>query len=410
MRSPSCGVRDALVMGMKQIIIIGGGPAGLMAAEILSTAHNVSLFDKEKNVGQKFLLAGKGGLNLTNNVHGEALTVKYSPAGFMNKALSDFDSSALRQWLSSMGISTFVGSSGRVFPEKGFSPVNVLSKIRARLMEQGVQFHPEHELVGFDIDRHVTLKNNKQEVIHKADYILFALGGASWPKTGSDGSWLTIFQSMGIVTNPFQASNCGININWPEAVRQYHAGKPVKNIRLSVDDVEESGEVVITDYGMEGNAVYPLVPTIRNMLSKNMPAHIFIDFKPSNTEEQLLQKTRGKTVRTKDYGQLFNLTGVQMAIIKACTGKESFLSLPGFIHSIKKIAIPVDSLRPVAEAISTIGGIDLKEVNDDFSLKKYPWIYAIGEMLDWDAPTGGFLLQGCFSMGHYAAKSIMEKG
>jgi uncharacterized flavoprotein (TIGR03862 family) len=396
-------------MGRKQIIIIGGGPAGLMAAEILSTAHNVSLFDREKNVGQKFLLAGKGGFNLTNNVQGEELTGKYSPAGFMNKALSDFDSSSLRQWLSSMGIPTFVGSSGRIFPEKGFSPVDVLNKIRARLMEQGVQFYPEHELVGFDIDRHVTLKNNNQEVIHKADYILFALGGASWPKTGSDGSWLNIFQSMGIVIKPFQPSNCGININWPEAVRQYHAGKPVKNIKLSVDDVEELGEVVITDYGMEGNAVYPLVPTIRNMLNKNLPAHIFIDFKPSNTEEQLLQKTSGKSVRTKDYGQLFNLTGVQMAIIKACTSKESFLSLPGFINSIKKMAIPVDSLRPVAEAISTIGGIDLKEVNDDFSLKKYPWIYAIGEMLDWDAPTGGFLLQGCFSMGHYAARSILGK-
>jgi uncharacterized flavoprotein (TIGR03862 family) len=392
-----------------QIIIIGGGPAGLMAADLLSAAHNVSLFDKEKNVGQKFLLAGKGGFNLTNNLRGEELAGKYSPAGFMNRALSDFDSSALRQWLSSMGIPTFVGSSGRVFPEKGFSPVDVLSKIRAKLIDQGVQFHPEHELVGFDNDRHVILRNNNQEVIHKADYILFALGGASWPKTGSDGSWQTIFESMGIVTNPFQSSNCGINISWPEAVRQYHAGKPVKNIRLSVHDFNVLGEAVITDYGMEGNAVYPLVPTLRNMLNKNIPAYIYADFKPSNTEEQLLQKTRGKSVSTKDYGQLFNLTGVQMAIIKAYTSKESFLSLPGFINSIKKLAIPVNSLRPVAEAISTIGGIDLKEVNDDFSLKKYPWIYVIGEMLDWDAPTGGFLLQGCFSMGHYAAKSILGR-
>jgi len=396
-------------MGKKQIIIIGGGPAGLMAADLLSTAHNVSLFDKEKNVGQKFLLAGKGGFNLTNNLRGEELAGKYSPAGFMNRALSDFDSTALRQWLSSLGVPTFVGSGSRIFPEKGISPVDVLNKIRAKLTEQGVQFHPEHELAGFDNDRHVTLKNNNQEVIHKSDYILFALGGASWPKTGSAGSWRTVFESMGIVTKPFQASNCGINISWPESVRQFHAGKPVKNIRLSADNDEESGEVVITDYGMEGNAVYPLVPTIRNMLNKNMPAHIVIDFKPSNTEEQLLQKTGGKNVLTKEYGKLFNLTSVQMAIIKAFTGKENFLSLPGFISSIKKLALPVDSLRPVAEAISTIGGIDLKEVNDDFSLKKYPWIYVIGEMLDWDAPTGGFLLQGCFSMGHYAAGSILKK-
>jgi len=392
-----------------QIIIIGGGPAGLMAAEILSTAHNVSLFDKEKNVGQKFLLAGKGGFNMTNNAQGEELSGKYSPAGFMNRALSDFDPLALRRWLYSMGIPTFVGSSGRVFPEKGFSPTDILNKIRAKLMEQGVQFHLQHELIGFDNNRHVTLKHQGQEIIQEADYILFALGGASWPKTGSDGSWLAIFESMGIATNSFQSSNCGININWPEAVMQYHAGKPIKNIKLSVHDFEVLGEAVITDYGMEGNAVYPLVPTIRNILNNNIPAYIYIDFKPSNPEGQLLQKAKGKNVKTKEYGQLFNLSGVQMALIKAYTNKDSFMSLSGFINSIKKLAIPVDSLRPVTEAISTIGGIDLKEVNDDFSLKKYPWIYTIGEMLDWDAPTGGFLLQGCFSMGHYAAKSILGK-
>jgi len=276
-------------------------------------------------------------------------------------------------------------------------------------MEQGVQFHLQHELVGFDNNRHVTLKHQEQEIMQEADYILFALGGASWPKTGSTGSWRTIFESMGIVTNPFQSSNCGLNINWPEAIRQYHAGKPIKNIKLSVQDYEVLGEAVITDYGIEGNAVYPLVPTMRNILNKTMPASIYVDFKPSNTEEQLLRKAKGKNVKTKEYGQLFNLGAVQMAIIKAYTSKDNFLSLTGFINSIKKLAIPIDSLRPVEEAISTIGGINLEEVNDDFSLKKYPWIYTIGEMLDWDAPTGGFQLQGCFSMGHYAAKSILGK-
>lgn len=396
-------------MRKKQIIIIGGGPAGLMAAEILSAAHNVTLFDREKNVGQKFLLAGKGGLNLTNNVQGEELAGKYSPAGFMNRALLDFTPSDLRQWLSSMGLPTLVGSSGKVFPEKGFSPIDILNKIRSKLMEQGVQFHLQHELVGFDNNRHVTLKHQEQEIMREADYILFALGGASWPKTGSTGSWRTIFESMGVVTNPFQSSNCGININWPEAIRKYHAGKPIKNIKLSVQDFEVCGEAVITDYGVEGSAVYPLVPTIRKILNKTMPASIYVDFKPSNTGEQLLRKAKGKNVKTKDYGQLFNLDAVKMAIIKAYTSKDNFLSLTGFINSIKNLAIPIVSLRPVEEAISTIGGINLEEVNDDFSLKKYSWIYTIGEMLDWDAPTGGFLLQGCFSMGHYAAKSILGK-
>jgi hypothetical protein len=176
-----------------------------------------------------------------------------------------------------------------------------------------------------------------------------------------------------------------------------------------VNDFKVPGEAVITDYGMEGSAVYQLIPVIRNMLNKNIPVHICIDFKPLNTVEQLVQKTVGKNVRANEYGQLFNLSSAQMAIIKSYTTKDTFLSLPEFISSIKNLAIPVDSLRPVEEAISTVGGIDPGEVNDDFSLKKYPWIYVAGEMLDWDAPTGGFLIQGCFSMAYHAAKSIMGR-
>jgi len=398
-----------LPMQQKQIIIIGGGPAGLMAADVLSATHDVCLYDKEKNVGQKFLLAGKGGFNITNSAQGEELISKYSPDGFMNKALSDFDTSALRQWLAAMNIPTFVGSSGRVFPEKGIMPIDVLNKIRTKLVNQGVQIHNEHEFVGFDNNRHVTLKHHEKEIIAEADYILFALGGASWPVTGSNGAWQPIFESMGIATSPFQSSNCGVNISWPEGFRQSHAGKPVKNIRLFTGDFEVRGEAVITDYGLEGNAVYPMVPSIRNMLNSKAPAYLHIDFKPLNPEAHLLMKIKGKTVTTKDYGRLFNLSPVQLALIKAFTDKDSFLSVPRFIASIKNLAIPVDSLRPLEEAISTIGGIRTEEVNDDFSLKKYPWIYVMGEMLDWDAPTGGFLIQGCFSMGHYAAHAIMGK-
>jgi uncharacterized flavoprotein (TIGR03862 family) len=394
-------------MERKKIVIIGGGPAGLMAADKLSIAHEVSIYDKEKNIGQKFLVAGKGGFNITNSANGEQLTGRYSPSGFMDKALSLFNTTALRQWLSAMDIPTFIGSSGRVFPEKGIRPIDVLNKIRTRLVKQGVQFYTQHEFIGFDNEKRLTFRSQEEDKVVTADYLIFALGGASWSVTGSNGAWRNVFESMGVATNPFQSSNCGINISWPEALKQSHAGKPIKNIRLFTNDFEVRGETIITDYGLEGNAVYPLVPSIRNMLKTTSPANIYLDFKPLNTEEQLLQKGKGRSIKTQNYGEIFNLDTVQLALIKAFTSKESFISVTEFVRSIKNLPLPVESLRPLEEAISTIGGIQTEELNDDFSLKKYPWIYTIGEMVDWDAPTGGFLLQGCFSMGNYAAQSII---
>jgi len=394
----------------KQIAIIGGGPAGLMAADVLSPFHEVHIYEKEKGIGQKFLVAGKGGFNITNSLHGEELTKKYTPNGFLSECLLDFGPDEVCKWLLDMGIPTFEGTSGRIFPEKGLTPAEVLSAIKKKLLSQGVEFHLKHTFSGFDNEQNITFKSGRKILAVHADYCIFALGGASWAITGSDGKWTGIFKTLGINTIPFQASNCGIQIQWPSGVKDSHTGKPLKNIAITVNGFTEKGEAVITEYGLEGNVIYPLVPEIRKSLAQGEQAQILLDLKPFNTEEQLIKKTQGKTsARTKNYAEIFNLDSPQLAIIKAYTSKEQFLSPELFAGSLKHISIPVYALRPIEEAISTIGGVDLNELNPDFSLKKLPSCFAIGEMTDWDAPTGGFLLQGNFSMGHWVGKKILEK-
>mgnify|MGYP000866528857 FL=1 len=397
-------------MQPKQIVIIGGGPAGLMAADVLSPFHQVRIYEKEKAPGQKFLVAGSGGLNISNGLKGESLASEYTPSGFLKEAICDFDSSALREWLLQLGIPTYAGTSNRIFPDKGITPAEVLKKIKQKLVNQGVTFYLKHEFSGFGEAKTLNFKSGRNKISVNADYFIFGLGGASWPVTGSTGDWLKYFEMQGIKTLPFQSSNCGIHIHWPENIKANHAGKPLKNVGVSVNGVYRKGEAVITEYGLEGNVIYPLVPEIRKSLNSGMPVNIMLDLKPFNTGEQLAAKVAGKSsARTKNYADIFNLNHTQLSVIKAFTSRETFLSPQLFAGSLKQIQLPVLSLRPIDEAISSVGGIALDEMNTDFSFKKMPGCFAIGEMLDWDAPTGGFLLQGCFSMGHWVGKKILEQ-
>jgi len=397
-------------MQKRKIAIIGGGPAGLMAADTLSPFFDVCVYDKNNSVGHKFLLAGKGGFNLTNSMKGEELIKKYTPEYFLKEALQHFDSVALREWLLQLGVQTFEGSSGRIFPEKGLTPADVLKKIIHKLALQGVEFRFKHEFVGFDANQRPRMKHESVDIEILADYCIFALGGASWPVTGSTGGWLPLFETINIKTLPFQSSNCGINIGWTENLIANHSGKPLKNIAISINNIQEKGEALITDYGLEGNAIYPLIPEIRKELNENGCCQIILDLKPFNTDDQLVQKIAGKTsAKTKNYAEIFNLNSTHLALLKSFTTKETFLSPELFARSLKHLTIHIQSLRPVEEAISTVGGIDLDELNSDFSLKKHPTWFAIGEMLDWDAPTGGFLLQGSFSMGHWVGSKIIER-
>ncbi len=392
----------------KEIVMFGGGPANLIAADILSSIFNVTIYEKEKNIGQKLLVAGKGGFNLTNKATGELLKAKYTPYSFLENALDAFDSPKLRDWLNKLGIPTFVGSSGRVFPEKSIKPIFVLDAIRNRLLSKNVSIHTEYKFISFDKENKPLIEYKNKLKIISADYYFFGLGGASWSITGSDGKWTKSFNEIGIKTFPFQPSNCGITIPWSSHIKKYHLGKPLKNISISINNSKFIGEAVVTEYGLEGNIIYPMIPIIRNKLNNGEIVNIKIDFKPFNTKSRLLKKILPKEYTSKDYVNIFNLNKLELSLIKDYTTKTDYLDKKLFVNSIKSLSIPVISLRPIEEAISTIGGIDINELNDNFSLKKYPNIFTIGEMVDWDAPTGGFLLQGCFTMGYYSAMSILK--
>jgi uncharacterized flavoprotein (TIGR03862 family) len=392
---------------MKKVAIIGGGASSLIIADYLSSSFQVTIYEKEKTIGRKFLVAGKGGFNLTNEVEGKELLDKYTPQGLLDEALIQFDSNATRAWLDSHHIPTFIGSSGRIFPEKQIKPIQVLEAIRQNLLSRNVQIKTHHTFVGFNHKKQVVIKSQVDKFPLDDTIVVFALGGSSWSQTGSDGYWTTFFNDIDVKCNPFQSSNCGINISWNKELIKHHAGKPLKNISITTDGVSIKGEALLTDYGLEGNVIYPSVPTIRNALDKEGETYISIDFKPNNSVEQLFAKVTKETT-TKSYEKVFHLNKIEMAILKSFTSKEEFCDAASFVRKIKSLQLPVQSLRSIDEAISTVGGIDSKNLNIDFSLKKIPNCYIAGEMIDWDAPTGGFLLQGCFSIGYSIAQSILS--
>ena len=385
--------------GKLRVAIIGGGPAGLMAAATLAPHAEVQLYEHGKQVGRKFLVAGQGGFNLTNAVDGDELLRHYAPPGFLHAALRAFGSTELRAWLDGLGITTFVGTSGRVFPQKGIKPVQVLERIREHVLRQGVRIHVEQAFTGFDGSGEVLMEHAGGPFTLQADRVIFALGGASWPVTGSTGIWPPLFRRIGVDVLPFRPSNCGVEVAWPPAFIAAHEGKPLKNVRISAGARSALGEATVTRHGLEGNAIYPVVPSLREGTPE-----LIIDLKPGNATARLLERIGNKASR--HFAEAIHLGRMETALLKAFTPKEAMLSAEGFAEQAKALRLPVIGLRPVGEAISVIGGIPVAELHADFSLKRAPRLYAIGEMVDWDAPTGGFLLQGCFAMGHWAARSI----
>ena len=394
----------------RAIAIIGGGPAAMMLASVLDgQKFDVTIYEKNASLGRKFLVAGDGGFNLTHSEELEKFISRYTPSSFFENIISSFTNNDLRNWFHNIGIETHVGSSKRVFPLKGIKPIDVLNAILNVFKKKNVSIKTGHTWKGWK-NNELLFETSDQSVTVKADITIFALGGGSWKVTGSDGTWTNYFAEKGIDIIPFQASNCAYEIKWRKEFISIAEGKSLKNISLKCGSKEKKGELVITKFGLEGGAIYALSPEIRKRLNSTNSAQLLLDLKPSLTLVEIKNKIshRGNKSITKHLENELNLNEVQIALLKSIISKEDFTNIETLSEKIKNLPLLITSASPIDEAISTVGGISLTEIDNTFQLKKLSNNYAIGEMLDWDAPTGGYLLQGCFSMGHYLAKKLND--
>lgn len=393
----------------KNIAIIGGGASALMlATQLDSRKFDITVFERNHALGRKFLVAGDGGFNLTHSEPSDQLIGRYTPSDFFRSAVNCFNNEDLRIWLKKIGIETFVGTSKRVFPIKGVKPIAVLNCFLDQLIKNNVHIKNQYEWQGWNDKNELVFEHLQQRIIVNPDIIVFAMGGSSWKVTGSDGTWLPYFKGKNISTFPFQPSNCAYQVHWERTFIDAFEGTSLKNCTLKCGDLEKKGEVVITRFGLEGSAIYALSPEIRKLLMQHQTASVFIDLKPSLSTEHILQTVKYKGNRSlgKQLQNELNINDVQLALLKSLLSKEEFTDPLQLALKLKHLPVHITGWAPIDEAISTVGGIDLNEVTEYYELKKMPGHFVIGEMLDWDAPTGGYLLQACFSMGYFLAKHL----
>lgn len=399
----------------KQIAIIGGGSAALMlAAHLDEKKFDVVIYEKNATLGRKFLVAGDGGFNLTHSETIDSFISRYTPSDFFEPIISQFSNSGLIDWLKAIGIGTFVGTSKRVYPTKGIKPISVLNAIIHVLKQKNVTLKTKYCWKGWEDNQllfsvaETVNENNSVEFKTTPDIVVFALGGASWSVTGSDGSWADYFKQKNISITPFMPSNCAFQVIWNKLFIEIAEGQSLKNIVVSCDGVGKAGELVITKFGLEGGAIYALSGLLRKQLQQNKIARLFIDLKPQWSVLEILNKlnSRGNKSISECLKSTLNLPVVVCELLKTDLSKEEYINTIILSEKIKHFSIEITATAPIDEAISTVGGIDLLEINSNFELVKLPENYVIGEMLDWDAPTGGYLLQACFSMGYSLAMKL----
>jgi uncharacterized flavoprotein (TIGR03862 family) len=393
----------------RQVAIIGGGPAGLMAAEMLSgEGHSVTVYEAMPTFGRKFLLAGKSGLNITHAEAYSAFAGRFGASSIrLRPALDAFTPDDVRAWAAGLGTQTFVGTSGRVFP----TVMKASPLLRAwlkRLESQGVSLKTRHRWTGF-AGAGYRFETPDGPTVVEPDAALLALGGASWPRLGSDAAWVPWLKEKDVTVHPFQPANCGFDVGWSAPFLERFAGAALKSVETTSDAGTFPGEFVVSKHGIEGSLVYAHAATLRDRLAREDAATLLVDLAPGRIVERLCRDLSRQDPKSSFSNRLrkgAGLEGVKAALVRELAADANRLPPELLAQRIKALPIPLLRPRPIEEAISSAGGIAWEEIDEGFMLKRHPGLFAAGEMLDWEAPTGGYLLSACFASGRAAARGV----
>ncbi|WP_412480744.1 TIGR03862 family flavoprotein [Azonexus sp. IMCC34839] len=398
---------------MGLIAIIGGGPAGLMAAEQIAAVHGAktAIFDAMPSVGRKFLMAGKGGMNITHAEPYARFVERYGEQAPRLKPLLDaFGPDQLRRWIHELGIDTFVGTSGRVFPTE-MKAAPLLRAWLHRLRGQGVQFHVRHRWLGWNAQGALRFATPAGEVAVEVEAVVLALGGGSWASLGSDGAWVPLLAARGVEVSPLQPANCGFDVEWSALFRQRFAGEPVKPVVASIAGRQQQGEFNVTEYGIEGGLIYALSAPLRDALARDGFAALTLDLAPGRSLERLsedLAKPRGRDSLANHLRRRAGIEGVKAGLLRDLCSAEQLASPTALAAAIKALPLPVRATRPLDEAISSAGGLVFEALDERLMVRQLPGLFCAGEMLDWEAPTGGYLLTACIALGRAAGLGVVD--
>ena len=395
-----------------RVAVVGAGPAGLIAADILSARGlAVTVYDRMPSPGRKLLMAGRGGLNLTHSEDFDSFLSRYGAAApHLAPILKAFPPKALIEWAEALGQETFVGSSGRVFP-KAMKASPLLRALLARLTAQGVAFRMRHDWCGWNADGDLLFRAGGKNVVVHADAAVLALGGASWPRLGGNGAWANILAERGVAITPLAPANCGFVVNWSTVFRNAYAGQPLKGAAYSFAARGVRGDAVITAYGIEGGAIYALSAALRDAIAANGNAVLDIDLRPdlplADLIARLSRPAPGQSL-SNTLRKALHLAPVAVNLLREAHGVRLPAKPDALARCIKSVPLTLTATAPIERAISTAGGLAFSELDDALMLRAMPGIYAAGEMLDWEAPTGGYLLTACFATGVAAARGVIQ--